>query len=164
MGMAPRLAELQEGLENAPRDGQGGNFGVSMQGQELDWMMLLGPFQLRIFHYMEKYGLYEVKQVIIQLKKLQILLFFFPDSKPPEEGLCYDTGQLKKLFNKTRTVPVIYSSTPAALLDFLVSPGVPRECSTLVWFKDFHICLAHDLQNAGLKDTLSRTTGIPLKM
>lgn len=81
-----------------------------------------------------------------------------------KKGFVVTCGQLKKLFNKSRTVPVTCHSTTAALLVFLVSPGVPRECSTLVWFKDFHIGFAHDLQNAGLKDALSRTQEIPLKM
>ena len=36
MGTAPRLPELQEGLDTAPRDAQGGIIGVSEQGQELD--------------------------------------------------------------------------------------------------------------------------------
>ena len=36
MGTAPRLPELQEGLDNALRDAQGGIVGVSVRGQELD--------------------------------------------------------------------------------------------------------------------------------
>ena len=48
MGTALRLPELQERLDSAARDAQGGIGGVSVQGQGLDWMILEDPFQLRI--------------------------------------------------------------------------------------------------------------------
>ena len=50
MVTAPRLPELQECLENSLRDAQGGIVGVSVQGQELDSVILVGPFQLQIFY------------------------------------------------------------------------------------------------------------------
>ena len=45
MGTAPRLPELQERLDSAARDAQAGAVGGSGQGQGLDWMILVGPFQ-----------------------------------------------------------------------------------------------------------------------
>ena len=47
-GMVPRLPELQERLDTALRDAQGGIVGGSGQGQGLE-LILVGPFQLRIF-------------------------------------------------------------------------------------------------------------------
>ena len=48
MGTFPRLPELMECLEDTtPRDGQGGIVGVSVPGQELDWVIFVGPFPLK---------------------------------------------------------------------------------------------------------------------
>ncbi|TRZ22540.1 hypothetical protein HGM15179_004524 [Zosterops borbonicus] len=44
MGTAPRLPELQEGLDNAPRDGI-----IVVSVQDQDSMILEGLFQFRIF-------------------------------------------------------------------------------------------------------------------
>lgn len=49
MDTTPRLLELKESLDNAPRHAQGGIVGVSVQGWGLGSMILVGPFQLRIF-------------------------------------------------------------------------------------------------------------------
>ena len=46
MGTAPRLPELQERLDSAARDAQGGAVGGAGQGQGLHWMVLVGPVQL----------------------------------------------------------------------------------------------------------------------
>lgn len=47
MGTAPRLLELQECLGHALRDAQAGIF---LCGPFWDWMILVGPFQVRIFY------------------------------------------------------------------------------------------------------------------
>ncbi|TRZ18156.1 hypothetical protein HGM15179_008952 [Zosterops borbonicus] len=49
MGTAQRLPELQEGLDNNPKDAQDGIVGVSVQSQGLDWMIPVDSSQLRIF-------------------------------------------------------------------------------------------------------------------
>lgn len=46
---APRLPEIQEALDTAPRIAQGGIDGVSVQGHELNCMAPVGHFQLGIF-------------------------------------------------------------------------------------------------------------------
>ena len=49
-GETAPVPELQERWASAARDAQGGIVGVSVQGRELHWMVLVGPFQLRTFH------------------------------------------------------------------------------------------------------------------
>ncbi|RMC08023.1 hypothetical protein DUI87_15495 [Hirundo rustica rustica] len=51
MVVAPRLPELQQRSDRAPRD-RGGllEYPVLDIIQELDWMILVDPFQLNIFH------------------------------------------------------------------------------------------------------------------
>lgn len=49
MIIAQKLSELQEGLDNTLRHIVA-FLGCPVLGQELDWMILWSPFQLRIFH------------------------------------------------------------------------------------------------------------------
>ncbi|RMC02926.1 hypothetical protein DUI87_20119 [Hirundo rustica rustica] len=50
MCMAPRLPELQEHLDSALKDAQGGIVGVTVQGSELDSIILVDPLQFNGFY------------------------------------------------------------------------------------------------------------------
>lgn len=94
------------------------------------------------------------------LKKNKIFLIFFLDFYASREkaSLCLAV-HFKSSSAGTLTIPNTYWSTSAAPLNSLLRPDLltryvhhhPHP------FKDLCISPAHDLQSAGLKDTLNRT-------
>lgn len=57
-----RLTEFKEDLDNAPKE-KPGPLGCPLQGQELDTMMMTGPFQMSIFQDSVILYIFDVKQI-----------------------------------------------------------------------------------------------------
>lgn len=62
-------AELQERWDSAPRDAQAGIVGPSVQGQQSESVVRMGPFQLRTFHDSVNSGKLLLLQAQLQRKQ-----------------------------------------------------------------------------------------------